>query len=451
MRGLAALFGDTHSLRRRLVINILLAVGFCFALASVILTYEFYEHLAENRDAALAREAEEVAAQITPGAPDLGLDAQALRFRSGGGIYRYTVFDDALRPVVGGETVQDLTERLTSAQPGEPVFLRLDDDRAAAALALERDGERFVVLASTLAQPSGESHLEELMHEVTEEIRWVLVGIAAILFAALLATRRALAPLRRVSGEAEAIGPGSANMRLSTGQLPTEIVPLVHAVNEAFDRLDQGYRAQRDFSSNVAHEVRTPLAVLRSAIDRLEDGSLQSELRDDVQRLEQMFEQLIDLSRAEALGVTTFGEVDLHRVALGVAQDMGVPAMRDGKQLAVTGAGRVHVTGHAGLLTIALGNLVRNAITYTDGEGEIEIEICENPAGWRVLDRGPGIPDDQKSQLFQRFRRGATGGRAGAGIGLAIVKSVAEAHGATVSVADRAGGGSVFSFLFRVG
>ncbi len=449
MTGFSALFGGAHSLRRRLVINILLAIGFCCALAAVILTYEFYEHLKENRDEGLAREAAEIAAQIRPGLEGLGLDASALRFRGDEGAYRYTVFDAGLRPMVGGERAPSLMGRLDAAERGETVFFTLDDTRAGAAMTVEREGQIFVVLATTALQPSGEIHLEEFLHEVVEEIQWVILGVAAILLAALLASRRALSPVRRVSEEANAIGPGSPDRRLSTAHLPTEILPLVNAVNEAFDRLEQGYRAQSDFSSNVAHEVRTPLAVLRSAIDRMEDGELRTELRRDVIRLEQMFEQLIDLSRAEALGVTAFDEVDLHKIALAVAQDMGVAAIREGKELAVTGARDVRVRGHAGLLSIALGNLLRNAVNYTREPGEIEIEISAAPAGWRVLDRGPGIPDAEKSQLFQRFRRGATGGRDGAGIGLAIVNSVAEAHDAELSVSDRAGGGSVFSFLFR--
>ncbi len=331
------------------------------------------------------------------------------------------------------------------------MFLSLGGMRIGASLLVEREGQQFVVLASTAARPSGQSHLSQLAHEVTEAIHWVVIGIAAILFAAIFAASRALTPIRRISDEARTIGPGSTDRRLSTQHLPTEILPLVHAVNEAFDRLDQGYRAQRDFSSNVAHEVRTPLAVLRSSIDQMADGPLKHDLRRDVQRLGQLFEQLIDLSRAEALGVTAFADVELHQLALSVAQEMGVSAMREGKRLAVTGAESVHVEGHAGLLVIALGNLVRNAVNCSDGLGEIEIEVCDSPPGWRVMDQGPGIPDAQKSLLFQRFRRGGTSGRDGAGIGLAIVKSVAGAHGATVTVADREGGGSVFSFLFPTG
>ncbi len=448
MKGLAAFFGEARSLRRRLVVNILLAFGFCFALASVILILEFYEHLENNRKAALALEAAEVAAQIRPDAPDMGLDANALRFRGDGGRYRYTVFDADMQPIVGGEAADGLTDMISVASTGLPLFVEFGDMRAGAALAVEREGQRLVVLVSTAVQPGGGTHLSELLHEVMEEIRWVVIGIAVILSAAVLAANRALLPLSRISREAEAIGPGSTDKRLSTGQLPTEIVPLVHAVNEAFDRLDQGYRAQRDFSSNVAHEIRTPLAVLRSAIDRMDEGRLKCDLHQDVLRLEQMFEQIIDLSRAEALGVTAFDDVDLRQIALAIAEEKGVAALREGKRLAVTGAQSVTVKGQAGLLAIALDNLLRNAINHTDGPGEIEIEVTDNPAGWRVLDRGAGIPDAQKSSLFQRFRRGSADGHDGAGIGLAIVKSVAEAHGAVAMAEDREGGGSIFSILF---
>ncbi|MGR3520418.1 MAG: hypothetical protein ACU0EF_10065, partial [Roseovarius sp.] len=180
MTGLSVLFGEANSLRRGLVVNILLAVGFCFALASVILTYEFYEHLANNRNGALAREAAEIAGQISPAAPELGLDAGALRFQGDAGLYRYTVFDGAMRPVIGGEVVDGLADRVPDAATGKPRFLTLGDTRTAAALTVERDGRRFVVLVSTAARRSGKSDLAKLTHEITEEIHWLAIGIAAI-------------------------------------------------------------------------------------------------------------------------------------------------------------------------------------------------------------------------------------------------------------------------------
>lgn len=446
MKGITAVFGEANSLRRSLVRNILAAIVLCILIASFTLIHEFYEHLADNREEALAREAQEIAAQIVADAPDLGLDADALRFRGGGGIFRYTVFDEQGRALVGGEEAGGLPERIAGLTPGGVAFFAPGEAREAVVMVTENAGRRFAILVSTSVRNVADKELSELLHEIKEELHWVALSIAAILLAAILAAHRALRTLGKVSEEAREIGPGTTDMRLSTAQLPSEMVPLVGAVNEAFDRLEQGYRAQREFSSNVAHEVRTPLAVLRSSIDRIGDDALRDSLRRDIHMLEQIFEQLIDLSRAEALGVTAFEEVDLHSVAVELAQETGVAAMREGKRLAVTGADKALCRGHRGLLQIALGNLLRNAINYSPADTEIEIEVTAAPPGWFVRDRGPGIPDDQKAVLFQRFRRGATRGRAGSGIGLAIVKSVADAHGATVSVRDRDGGGSEFRF-----
>jgi signal transduction histidine kinase len=110
----------------------------------------------------------------------------------------------------------------------------------------------------------------------------------------------------------------------------------------------------------------------------------------------------------------------------------------------------VLVHGNSGLLGIALANVVRNALQYSSENSEVEIELLSKPAGWRVLDRGAGVPDALKTALFERFNRGAqaNSGSEGSGIGLAIVKSVANSHNATVSIQDRDGGGSIFSFTF---
>ncbi|MDZ4095279.1 MAG: ATP-binding protein, partial [Paracoccaceae bacterium] len=120
----------------------------------------------------------------------------------------------------------------------------------------------------------------------------------------------------------------------------------------------------------------------------------------------------------------------------------------------VTGAAHAPARGHAGLLSVALGNLLRNALVQTPEGSEVEIEVVADPPGWRVLDRGPGVPDALKALLFDRFQRGAAARRPmakdapqGAGIGLAIVKSVVEAHGGRVLIEDRPGGGAVFVVL----
>lgn len=445
-----ALFGEKRSLHRSSVVHVLIAITCCIALAATILTSEFWEHLEENLNDELTREAREIAAQLTPDAPDLGLNPDTIRFRGDEGAFRYTVYDELGVPIVGGEHPANLAPRLSGGVLNRPEIFDLGGGRVGAAIVTEVWGQRYIVLASTqVVDPNKAEYLDDLLHEVTEELHWVGVGILVILLAAVLAARRTLRAIGPVSRQARQIGPGTGTVQLSTENLPSEILPLVRAVNEAFARLEGGYQAQRDFSSNVAHEVRTPLAVLRSTIDRIDDADLRKTLNRDIAPLEQIFEQLIDLSRAEALGVSTFEPVNLHEIAVQLACGLGVGAMKQGKQLAVIGDMDVVVRGHAGLLRIALGNLVRNAINYTTEAGEIEIEVTAGPDGWRVLDRGPGVPDAQKALLFQQFQRGASAEKAGSGIGLAIVKSVADAHRATVSVTDRDGGGSIFTFAFE--
>lgn len=102
-------------------------------------------------------------------------------------------------------------------------------------------------------------------------------------------------------------------------------------------------------------------------------------------------------------------------------------------------------------MAVTLSNVIRNALQYS-GENS-EIEIVSNPAGWRVLDRGPGVPDGLKAVLFERVNRGtlANSSTKGSGMGPAIVKSVTESHNATVDIQDRDGGGSVFLFIFYDG
>ncbi len=447
----SAVFGKRLSLRRNLIFNIVTALSICIGIAAIVMISEFFEHLETNLENALIAEAYEVAGQIDPEEKDLGLNLDGLRFSGAEGIYRYTIFEDSGAMLAGGERYDHLPLLLKSLRPGRTAKITMPSGRIGVILRAPVEGQDFYILVTTSKAETESKKLPELLHEIEEQIQWILLGIVTVIVAAVLAARRSLKPLDTISRQAHDIGPNTTRQRLSVERLPAEIVPLVAAVNGAFDRLEQGYKAQREFSSNVAHEVRTPLAVLRSSIDRIEDAELRKGLTEDIQRLDQMFEQLIDLSRAESLGPTLFEPVNLHDIAVREATERASSAIRSGKMLAVTGDTDAMVMGHLGLLSIALGNLVRNALNYSPEGTEVEIEVLSDPPGWRVLDRGIGVPEKIKEGLFERFNRGedSYGKIQGSGIGLAIVKSVAEAHGAVVDISDRDGGGSVFSFRFN--
>lgn len=444
------MLGEKQSLKRGLLLNIIVALSLCTLFAGIVLISEFKEHLEENLEDAMVDEAKELIGQINPALAGFGLDVDALRFQGLEGVFRYTVFEGDGSVIAGSEMSDRIWQQLAQLELGAPGSIALPGDRVGLGLRAMALGKDIYVLVSTYPKSSNQTYFSKLMHEVTEGIWWAVLGVVMVVAAALFATRRSLAPLRVVSEQARRIGPRAAGHRLYADTLPAEFVPLIKDVNAAFDRLERGYKAQRDFSSNVAHEIRTPIAVLRSSIERIDDAALKHTLTEDVKQLDQIFNQLIDLARADAALMTDLKPVDLRVLTTDTATEFAGDALRTGRSLSVTGAKSAQVDGHAGLLHIALGNFIRNALNYTAEQSEVEIEVLSNPAGWRILDRGPGVPDALKTVLFERFNRGtqAHASGTGAGIGLAIVKSVADCHNASVTIEDRKGGGSVFSFVF---
>lgn len=439
----AGAFSARGSLQRRLVANLVVALLVCVIGAAIVLTEEFFEHLEERAEGALRLEAEELAAQLDAGRPALGQDPQALRFAGDAGAFRYTVFDADWRPLLGGELGPE-AGALLAAAAASGAMVPIGPDRRGVVATRDLPGGPVHVLASSRLYSADRTHFLLLRHELDEEVLWLLAAVALVLTAAIVTARRAMRPLRQLMAQAGDIVPGAPERRLTAERLPTELAPLVGAVNDAFDRLERGYQAQRDFASNVAHEIRTPLAVLRSAIDGVEDPALRRDLAADLAELDRLFEQLIDLARADALGSAAYRPVCLHALAVDFAAEAGPGALRGGHALAVAGSEAAPAWGHPGLLTVALSNLVRNALAHSPRGGEVEIEVTADPPGWRVLDRGPGTARETRERLFDRFRRGQREGGPGSGIGLAIVKAVAEGHGGSVGVEDRPGGGSAF-------
>ena len=129
---------------------------------------------------------------------------------------------------------------------------------------------------------------------------------------------------------------------------------------------------------------------MRSAIEGIDNFDQRRDLLADLAELDRLFEQLIDLARADALGSVAYRPVCLHALAAAFAAEAGPGALRSGHALAIAGDEAAPAWGHPGLLTVALSNLVRNALAHSPHGGEVEIEVTADPPGWRVLDRGPG-------------------------------------------------------------
>jgi signal transduction histidine kinase len=367
------------------------------------------------------------------------------------GLYAYAVLD-AQRHVL-----------FSSRPDGRALFS--PDEASVNDWFVRRTSSGSTLFGVTVARPIGEkmyliqigqdlAHRDVIIDDVVTQffphVAWITFPILLILLLIdILIFRRALLPVREASMTARAIGPQRTELRLPEHTMPTEIVPLVHAVNQALDRLEAGYRAQRDFTADMAHELRTPLAIVRARVDSLEEGPIRDALRADLVNMTRTVNQVLDIAELESFIVAGNARADLHEVCVDAVSFMAPLAVDMAKTIALTGdQGPVWVHGQAEALFRAVRNLIENAIRHTPPGVAIEVEVTADGVV-RVLDDGPGVPEADRETVFRRFWRRDRAKAESRGLGLAIVARVAEAHDGTVTVENRPEGGAVFTFRLR--
>jgi len=224
----------------------------------------------------------------------------------------------------------------------------------------------------------------------------------------------------------------------------------ITAMKTAETELKRSEQRHREFAADVAHELRTPLAVLRANLDNLDDDVAAESLRQDVDVMSRMVEQLLTHTRLDTFVITPGETADLVAVGTRVAQQMAPIALREGRSIEVEGGegGAVHVQGEAAILEQAIRNLLENAIKYSARGTVITVRVSnEDPPGISIIDCGRGVPEDQREAIFERFRR-VDRRAGGAGLGLGIVKRIVDAHDGTIAVSDNPEGGAVFTLSF---
>jgi signal transduction histidine kinase len=291
--------------------------------------------------------------------------------------------------------------------------------------------------------------IDDIVADFFTRVGWITAPILLLLLVIDVAIiRRAMRPVIAASNLAERIGPLRTDLRLPEAGMPREVQPLVHAVNQALDRLDEGFRGQREFTADAAHELRTPLAILRTQIDMIADRELAQSLRNDVENMSRLVNQLLEMAELETFVIGHDETADLVAVSAEVAAFLAPIALARDKRVAVTGAhGPVLVPGNPDMLGRAVRNLVENALVHTPNGSTVEI-VVDTHGAISVFDRGPGVPMVDRDQIFRRFWRRDRRRQGSAGLGLSIVARIAERHGAVVSVTDRAGGGAAFTLSF---
>ena len=258
-----------------------------------------------------------------------------------------------------------------------------------------------------------------------------------------------LAPLSRASREAAAAGPGHPGVRISADRLPTEMRPLVAAVNAALDRLEAAYAAERQFTADAAHELRTPLAVLTLRLQRarepacagsaadhgLDEGLDHDGIDRDLNHMTRLVAQLLDLARKQAAQRRPGAEqrtVNLCRIAREAAATVLPLAEAARRRLVLDLPDTMTMEGRADDLRDMLVNVLENALVHGQGT----VRMTGRLEGGRLLldvaDEGPGVPEMLRQTVFERFRK-AHQGSAGTGLGLAIVREVAAGHGGSAA------------------
>ena len=291
--------------------------------------------------------------------------------------------------------------------------------------------------------------IDDIVADFFPRVGWVTVPILLLLLAIdILIFRRALSPVRQASDIAETIGPARADVRLPTEGMPREILPLVNAVNQALARLEHGFRTQREFTADAAHELRTPLAILSARIDTLPSAEIRDALRRDISGMSRVVSQLLEIAELEGFVVDPNETADLQSVAADVAAFIAPLALAQGKTIALNGAKEpVWIRGNPEILFHAVRNLAENALGHTPAGTAVEIEVSGDGTV-QVLDAGPGIPPNERELIFRRFWRRDRRRPGSAGLGLSIVQRIVEAHAGTIAVENRTTGGAVFSLSF---
>jgi two-component system, OmpR family, sensor histidine kinase TctE len=289
--------------------------------------------------------------------------------------------------------------------------------------------------------------------------QFFLFPVVALL--AWFGLQRGTQPLERLRQRLLGRRPGDLSP-IDVREVPEEVAPLIEAFNGVMERLSTTMRAQERFIADAAHQMRTPLAGLRTqlefALRQKDPADLRASLeriRSSVERATRMISQLLSLARSQSETPPKFEPVDLNALAREVTQEWVEQALAKRIDLGFEGApGPAMVEGSRLLLHELLNNLVDNAVRYTPPGGRVTARVAVDNSTREVVtveieDDGVGIGESDRELIFERFYRAAGNEATGTGLGLPIVRSIAAQHRASVQVRPNpAERGSVFTVIF---
>jgi len=284
---------------------------------------------------------------------------------------------------------------------------------------------------------------DSILFAILRSTLWpMLAALPLLALAAGWSVYRGVAPLRRL-GRMLAGRQPQALHPVTLDDAPSEMAPMLDALNGLLARIDALMASERQFTADAAHELRTPIAAIRAqaqvALGEADEGrrrhALQATLH-GCDRAAHLIEQLLTLSRLEAGSAPAMAALDLSALVRSVAADIAPQALQKQQTMEFDAADACQVQGDATLLAVLVRNLVDNAVRYSPPQATVKVGVAQRKGHvlLTVEDSGPGLSQPDLQRLGERFFRVLGSGQAGSGLGWSIVRRIASAHGAALRV-----------------
>jgi signal transduction histidine kinase len=436
------------SITRTLTLSLSVAAAAIFL---VLLSAVIWLDVAREREQAFCQAAAAILNHAT--VVDLGRE---LTIRSTDGIQElrsnspnlwYVVSYDNLTNEFGRELRPSLPFSLPYTGPTGFSVLNTLDQKSSFCLAVVRRGTSELVMMIGGAQVRlGQIARSFVLRNLFPVFLLAIAFASTVAAGAFLSARFVARSIERVTKLALAIEPTAPQASISLDEVPLELKPLARALNRAFQEIDAYIQRQRRFLGNAAHQLRTPLTLLRAKIEDVTEPALKVELVRDVRRLSSLVSAMLDLARLQNHAIEK-RPIDLAVVTRDVLADFSPSALDAGIELSLEQVeeGTLVVQGVEAAVRSALANLVGNALVHAHGAGRIVANL--NRGSVSICDDGAGFSPPPQLNVIEPFQTGATA-KEGHGLGLSIIQEIMTAHAGTLTITSTPGRGTTVCLSF---
>lgn len=442
-----------HSMRKRLILMIGIPLLLTALLIGALSWFSAYEEIEEVYDGQLAHAAK-VLLQLTEHEVEehnayeiqLGAERNTLKHR----------YEKKLTFRIWKDT-HLVTQSAEAAQFGSFKAPQGYSDQT-----LAREDWRFFVLydpqtAITIEVAEKEEVRKDIIFKILAGFLTPLsVFFPLVILIVWLGVTWSLRPLAVLSAQVDQREPGDFSP-IDNAHVSQELQSLIAAFNSLLERIRQSFAREQSFTDNAAHELRTPLAAMKTQtqvlLKKVKNPEYQEDLNNlhaSIDRTAHMVDQLLSFARLQSEQELEMEEIDFSEFTGRTTQQFSTLLQKKNLKLHSHISDGISLKGHPQALEIMLGNLLDNAIKYTPAGGTITLNLRQNgkEAVFELADTGPGIPDGEKQKVFERFYRSKKGEGSGSGLGLAMVRWACDSHQARIELADNQPNGLLVQVVF---